>query len=722
MNSGNESAHWQLIPEDASYLVLDLIPGKELVLGRDPNADLLLLHPKISRQHATLEVMDDCVAVRDIGSRNGVKINGDYVAAGELYPGDEVCFEKVVYHLRSPFGETEQKESVPQNTTAMMPCIAVLEGVSSPYEGKVFTLAGDDLVVGRDEGCDIVLDHSSISAEHARLYLSGRQWFLSDDESTNGTLVNGSPAENTGLHNGDQLSFGGLVLYYKSLDASTADPTPKASQSLSPSNQAPQLQPELVAASAASHSPQVLNAVSHKTGPVSYKRAKVARIALAGTLLSALLVLLVLDFGRWQLLVEDLFDRYSGADTLGNEPLALSRNWPILKLPSHLSGQYPKGWTAPVLVDLNGDYLPDIVTQDKGGTLRAIDGRAGTLLFTRELPGEGRAIAALPGVEAGHVISVHGSVSLLDKTGAIAWSSRAKLGDIRFAPIVADVNADGFPDVMVPSEALGLAALDGRYGGRLLWQRGFENSASFGAAPLQIPASGQDVASFVIASDDGQVMAVDVRAGRPVVRWLQRFDPILLAAPSYSRGPRGLVIVHTHQQQLLALDVLSGAVVWQRPVATINFAPLVSANCNVDAQQDVVIASVDGSIACVDGSNGAILWQRDLGGEFQSNPALYDISGDGLVDLFQLDTGGGLTVLNGATGETLLTATINVNDRYLHSMLLAENTADGQLDLVVLSESGSLRSLSLNRSVDRGSALWPMGTGSNYHAVPVVTD
>ena len=52
---------------------------------------------------------------------------------------------------------------------------------------------GESLQIGRDFGCDLVLEDSSVSRHHARLGWNGSGWTLVDVGSKNGTTVNGEP-------------------------------------------------------------------------------------------------------------------------------------------------------------------------------------------------------------------------------------------------------------------------------------------------------------------------------------------------------------------------------------------------------------------------------------------------------------------------------------------------------------------------------------------------
>lgn len=57
--------------------------------------------------------------------------------------------------------------------------------------GETIVLLKDKLVIGRREGCDIVLRFPNISTQHARMTLEQGYWFVKDLGSRNGTKVNG---------------------------------------------------------------------------------------------------------------------------------------------------------------------------------------------------------------------------------------------------------------------------------------------------------------------------------------------------------------------------------------------------------------------------------------------------------------------------------------------------------------------------------------------------
>jgi hypothetical protein len=63
---------------------------ERLVIGRDPECDLSDTNTLLSRRHAEFIAAGNEVTVRDLGSRNGVFINGARVAESRVRPGDVV--------------------------------------------------------------------------------------------------------------------------------------------------------------------------------------------------------------------------------------------------------------------------------------------------------------------------------------------------------------------------------------------------------------------------------------------------------------------------------------------------------------------------------------------------------------------------------------------------------------------------------------------------------
>jgi len=85
-------ANGELIPVGGG----DPIPlvRSQLTLGRRESCDICLRFPNVSGRHCELIFHDGYWYVRDLGSTNGVKVNGQRVQQKVLRPGDEVSIGK----------------------------------------------------------------------------------------------------------------------------------------------------------------------------------------------------------------------------------------------------------------------------------------------------------------------------------------------------------------------------------------------------------------------------------------------------------------------------------------------------------------------------------------------------------------------------------------------------------------------------------------------------
>ena len=85
------------------------LPAGETTIGRSDECHVTIDDPAMSREHAMIVVTSEQVIVRDLGSRNGTRINGQrVVGAIELHNGDrirlgsqEILFSRVVTPRRT---------------------------------------------------------------------------------------------------------------------------------------------------------------------------------------------------------------------------------------------------------------------------------------------------------------------------------------------------------------------------------------------------------------------------------------------------------------------------------------------------------------------------------------------------------------------------------------------------------------------------------------------
>ena len=91
----------QLIPCGGGDPIPLLKP--RLVVGRTPQCDVALAVKTVSSRHCLLELRDGVWHVNDLGSRNGVRIDGVRCAEGRLMPGSVLWIAQNRFQMEYAF-------------------------------------------------------------------------------------------------------------------------------------------------------------------------------------------------------------------------------------------------------------------------------------------------------------------------------------------------------------------------------------------------------------------------------------------------------------------------------------------------------------------------------------------------------------------------------------------------------------------------------------------
>jgi len=73
---------------------------KQLLVGRRESCDVVLRFSNVSAHHCMLSVMGGYWYIRDLKSRNGIKVNGMRVYERRLDPGDELTVSQHRYEVK----------------------------------------------------------------------------------------------------------------------------------------------------------------------------------------------------------------------------------------------------------------------------------------------------------------------------------------------------------------------------------------------------------------------------------------------------------------------------------------------------------------------------------------------------------------------------------------------------------------------------------------------
>src|SRR5580700_3419707 len=95
----------QLIPLDGGSAI-DIIKDL-IVVGRKPECDLRLDHKSVSKMHCVIVKTDGLLLVRDLGSTNGTRVNGQRVRRAALLPNDQVSFASIRFKVHLGAGDPQ---------------------------------------------------------------------------------------------------------------------------------------------------------------------------------------------------------------------------------------------------------------------------------------------------------------------------------------------------------------------------------------------------------------------------------------------------------------------------------------------------------------------------------------------------------------------------------------------------------------------------------------
>ncbi len=73
--------------------------GREVVVGRSGDLDLVLADDMVSRKHARISVRGGVVTIQDLGSTNGIFVNGEKVKKARLREGDRILIGASILKL-----------------------------------------------------------------------------------------------------------------------------------------------------------------------------------------------------------------------------------------------------------------------------------------------------------------------------------------------------------------------------------------------------------------------------------------------------------------------------------------------------------------------------------------------------------------------------------------------------------------------------------------------
>ncbi len=185
--------HLEITP-DIQGINKFILPKKIIQIGRCADNDLIPDQMMISRYHAQI-VWDDNNSyyyIVDLGSSGGTKVNGEDLSPKVPRPlNDQDVIEIGNYKLKYYTDQSVTQTNV-INTITPTILTSQCSHVPAQISSQLFTLVPNQkFTLGRKMGKDIVIEHPSVSRDHAQIEWEHSYFYITDLNSTNGTYVNG---------------------------------------------------------------------------------------------------------------------------------------------------------------------------------------------------------------------------------------------------------------------------------------------------------------------------------------------------------------------------------------------------------------------------------------------------------------------------------------------------------------------------------------------------
>ncbi|HEY3475958.1 MAG TPA: alpha/beta fold hydrolase [Anaerolineales bacterium] len=206
------------------------ISKPEITIGRGQTNDIVLQDSRVSRSHARFEFdAAGGLTVFDLGSTNGVRVNGVPVETAKIQPGDVIFIGtgQITYvkasaeedaltiidseaDLDRTIAEAVLPVSINDTSEDRLVICTPDKTWEVPLDAKV-----DSLAIGRSASNHVVIEHPSVSRSHAQLVRNHRTFVLKDLNSNNGLWVNGERHSEIVLEDGVSVRLGYATLIYK---------------------------------------------------------------------------------------------------------------------------------------------------------------------------------------------------------------------------------------------------------------------------------------------------------------------------------------------------------------------------------------------------------------------------------------------------------------------------------------------------------------------------
>ncbi len=187
------------------------------VIGRHEECDIVLPSTSVSRQHARIFIDNGRCYVEDLGSSNGVVVDGQRVikqrdlgTASQIKVGDFYLYLEYKRPDRAAQANVLQTLFISDDSDHCK-----LVRINDSFAGEEFSLSEVENTIGRTDDNFILLSDASISRHHARIFREGERYTMMDLGSSNGSRLNTVPVTIPQvLSPGDRVHFGNVEFVF----------------------------------------------------------------------------------------------------------------------------------------------------------------------------------------------------------------------------------------------------------------------------------------------------------------------------------------------------------------------------------------------------------------------------------------------------------------------------------------------------------------------------
>ncbi|NOY24776.1 MAG: PQQ-binding-like beta-propeller repeat protein [Oligoflexia bacterium] len=400
-------------------------------------------------------------------------------------------------------------------------------------------------------------------------------------------------------------------------------------------------------------------------------------------------------------------------------PVEVGSWTPVIEWRSTAPGS---AYTTPVvgqLTDDNGDGIidgsdtPDIVVANTSGTVTALSGGDGAVLWTfsgmgsepstvaiGDLTGDGRPEVVTSGSP--------GFVALSGDTGTEIWRYTVSgYAQVCGGVGIYDLDGDGIAEVVQ-----GNLIIDGRTGRlRGAGAHGKGTGHSSGAA------------AFGVAADINQDGALEVVVGNALYDadgntiWYNGETDGFVAVANFDDDPYGEIVVTTYPGMVRLQDD-DGTVLWSGYYTGSTVGPPTVADFDGDGKPEIGVAG--NGVYVVIEDNGVTKWSRPIS-DYSSGftgSAVFDFEGDGKAEVVFADEND-VWVFDGSTGDVKMQETSHSSATCSEYPAIADVDGDGHAEIIYSSSEYSGPEEGVTVIGDRENSWMPAAETWNQHAYSI---